>query len=511
MKKQFGRLYAVLLHQALKRPVRKRPDNRLKCPPLSMIYSLALTLMFTGNNAFGQSPDNLIASVPPLDTITVKHRIELDSIQNSAVDQFSSVKKTYDSVMTVISEQSARLTREIDSLRNLNLQEDGLVSKLDSIEDWKDEKIRALTEKVEELKTSVTEKIKTLDLPPELEEKGRVLTTVMNELDVSLPDAGSPLALQDNLQIDLSGVENSLGNQSIPGSDNISLPETGLGGVGEQIDQYQDQFSALPPNIEEAASLAEQEATKISELNEIGQQLGEVGKVTEMAESLPDQKAIKEELTQKAQQQAIDHFQGKEEQLHKAMETLANYKQKYSKLEGLDQIPKKKPNAMRGKPFIERLVPGIALQIHRKDAWMVDFNLYAGYRFNARLTAGAGWNQRVAYIADEYEFDPDLRVYGPRFYGEFVIGQGFSGRLESEYMNTRLPPQFASRNADPDSREWVYSTMAGVKKEYRFLGKVKGTMMLLYNLHDPQHRSPYVDKLMVRFGFEFARKKATKH
>jgi hypothetical protein len=78
-------------------------------------------------------------------------------------------------------------------------------------------------------------------------------------------------------------------------------------------------------------------------------------------------------------------------------------------------------------------------------------------------------------------------------------------------MNTRLPPQFASGNADPDSREWVYSTMAGVKKEYRFLGKVKGTMMLLYNLHDPQHRSPYVDKLMVRFGFEFARKKATKH
>jgi hypothetical protein len=249
---------------------------------------------------------------------------------------------------------------------------------------------------------------------------------------------------------------------------------------------------------------------KISEVTEISEQLIEVGEVTEMAGSLPDQQAVKEELTRKAKQQAIDHFQGKEEQLQKAMETLAKYKQKYSKLEGLDQIPKKKSNEMRGKPLVERVVPGIALQIHRKDAWMVDFNVYAGYRFNPRLIVGAGWNQRVAYDADEPQFEPDLRIFGPRLFGEFAVGQGFSGRLESECMNTRVPPQFASGNADADGREWVFSTVAGIKKEYRFLRKVKGTMMLLYNLHDPNHRSPYADKLMVRFGFEFEMKKKPK-
>jgi hypothetical protein len=330
----------------------------------------------------------------------------------------------------------------------------------------------------------------------------------VNELNVSVPEADIPAALKQDLQV--PGLENPLSDQSIRGLENIDLKDVSLGEVGEQIGQYQDRLPTLPATMEEASSMAEGQAMKIADVNEVSDRLGEAASVTEMA-SLPDEQAVKEELVQKAQQQAVNHFQGREEQLQKAMETLAKYKQKYSKLEGLDQIPEKKPNAMRGKPFIERVIPGIALQIHRKDAWMVDFNLYAGYRFNSRLTAGAGWNQRVAYNADEYEFDPDLRVYGPRFYGEFVIGQGFSGRLESEYMNTRLPPQFASGNADPDSREWVYSTMAGVKKEYRFLGKVKGTMMLLYNLHDPQHRSPYVDKLMVRFGFEFARKKATKH
>jgi hypothetical protein len=470
-----------------------------------------MILIFACSYTYGQSLDSLITPHLPLDTLTVKGQTELDSIQNSAANQFSSIKETYDSVMTEVNEQSTRLKREIDSVRNLNLRGEGLLSKLDSIDHWKSESINALNEKVERLKTRVTEEIKSLDLPPELEEKGRELSAVMNSLDVSVPDAAIPFKLSDNLQVDLPGLENPLGDQSTPGIDNISLPQTDLGEVGEQINQYQDQLSALPANAEEASSLAEEQAMKISEVNEIGEQLGEAGKVTEMAGSLPDEKVIKEELAQKAQQQAIDHFQGKEEQLQKAMETLAKYKQKYSKLDGLDNIPKKRTNVMRGKPFIERIVPGIALQIHRKDAWMVDFNLYAGYRFNPRLTAGAGWNQRVAYDTDNNEFEPDLRIYGPRLFGDFAIGQGFSSRLEPEYMNTRVPPQFSSGNTDANGREWVFSTIVGIKKEYTFLRNVKGTMMLLYNLHDPHHRSPYGDKLMMRFGFEFARKKASKH
>jgi hypothetical protein len=469
-----------------------------------------MILIFACSYAHGQSPNSLITPHLPLVTLTVKGQTELDSIQNSASEQFSSIKKMYDSVMTVVSLQSTRLKSEIDSLHNLNLPEKGLLSRLDSIEDWKDEMIQALNEKVESLKTSVAEKIKALNLPPALEEKGHELGVMMNELDVSLPDAAIPFKLSDNLQVDLPGLGNPLGDQSTPGIDNISLPQTDLGEVGEQINKYQDQLSALPANMEEASSLAEEQAMKVSEVNKIGEQLGEAGKVTEMAGSLPDEKAIKEELAQKAQQQALDHFHGKQEQLKKAMETLAKYKRKYSKLEGLDDLPKKRPNKMRGKPFVERLVPGIAMQIHRKDAWMVDFNLYSGYRFNARLTAGAGWNQRVAYNADQNEFDPDLRIYGPRLYGEFAVGHGFSGRLETETMNTRVPPQFSSRNADSNGREWVFSAMAGIKKEYRFLKNVKGTMLLLYNLHDPHHWSPYGDKLMVRFGFEFPMKKGSK-
>jgi hypothetical protein len=468
-----------------------------------MIRPLAAIFVFAGSYAFGQSPDSLIPPLSTPETNISREQSELDSVRNSAAAQFGSIKTSYDSAMTAVSEQTKRINNEIDSLRTLNLPGEGLLSKLDSIKRWNDDKINALNEKVEKLKTSVTEKINALQLPPGLEEKGRDLTTMVNELDVSLPDADISSALEDELKLDLPGVENQLGDQSIPGIDNLNLQDANLGEVGGPINQYQDQLSNPPASMEEASSMAEEQAMKISEVNGIGEQLGDAAKVAEMAGSVPDQEAIREELVQKVQQQAVDHFQGKEEQLQKAMETLAKYKQKYSKLEGLDQIPKRRPNEMRDKPFIERLVPGIALQIHRKDAWMVDFNLYAGYRFNPRLAVGAGWNQRVAYDADKYEFNPELRIYGPRLYGQHAIGEGFSARLETEYMNTLVPPQFSSKYADVNGREWVYSTMAGIKKEYRFLGNVKGTMMLLYNLHDRYHRSPYGDKLMVRFGFEF--------
>jgi hypothetical protein len=177
-----------------------------------MILSLAVMLIFNCSCAYGQSPDSLITPHLPLDTLTVKGQTELDSIQNSAAEQFNSIRETYDSVMTVVSEQSTRVNREIDSLHNLNLPGEGLLSKLDSIEHWKNEKINALNGKVEELKIKVTEKVKTLDLPPELEEKGRELSAVMNSLEVSVPDAGIPLALQHNLQVDLPGLENPLGD-----------------------------------------------------------------------------------------------------------------------------------------------------------------------------------------------------------------------------------------------------------------------------------------------------------
>ncbi|HLT71058.1 MAG TPA: hypothetical protein VKZ75_00330 [Cyclobacteriaceae bacterium] len=402
---------------------------------------------------------------------------------------------SYDSVMAVRDEQISDLGGKLDSLPNLQRSEEYLFNKLDSATDLTTSKIDTLKKKVMSLKSDMPSEINTPDLPADLEDAQSRLNQLTEDLNISFPQLETSSG--SDIPASLSEIEYPFSDQTLPRTGNINLR------AGE--------LTATPISVDEATMLVEDEVTRILSVDEIKTQISETDKLTDMMGPAWDQQSVADELTHQAQEQAVDHFLGKEkeEQLQKAMETLAKYKKKYSSVQGIEDIARKRRNPLKDKPFIERLVPGIALQIHRKDSWMVDFNLYSGYRFSPRFTAGAGWNQRIAYDADDYEFEPDLRIYGPRTYGEFAIGEGFSARLEMEYMNTRLPPQFSSGQADVNGREWVFSALAGIKKEYRFLKDVKGTMMLLHNLHDPHHRSPYVDKLMVRFGFEFPMKKNT--
>ena len=98
-----------------------------------------------------------------------------------------------------------------------------------------------------------------------------------------------------------------------------------------------------------------------------------------------------------AKEKAIDHFAGKQEQLKAAMDKMAKYKQKYSSVSSIKDLPKRPPNAMKGKPLVERLVPGLFFQFQQKNYNLFDFNPYLGYKLSGRFTSGLGWNQRYAY------------------------------------------------------------------------------------------------------------------
>ena len=78
--------------------------------------------------------------------------------------------------------------------------------------------------------------------------------------------------------------------------------------------------------------------------------------------------------------------------------------------------------------------------------------------------------------------------------------KGFSGRLEVEVMNTpvRVPP-----SQDFATQEWVWSAMAGLKKEYKISKSLRGNAQVLYNLFNPHYKSPYTDRLNMRIGIEY--------
>lgn len=469
------------------------------------------------------SLDTLFQNPSLPDTIGNKQLQSLDSIQSRADESFNSLKHSYDSITSIADRASSQIERCIDSLNNINLPASHLTNKLDSIAQWKDENLKGIQAKVDDLKSKLNEKIYSLDLPEELTEKSQQVTALVDKYDVTFPDTSLPgLNLGNDLTLNLPKIDSPLSGQSLPDINNplsgqqlpsasetslpnVDIPSADLNGVTDQISQYQNKIAeAVPQNIGDVQAIAEKEASNYAQMGDVQKQIGEAEQLGDISQ-LQNEKAVKEKLKEEAKKQAVNHFAGKEQQLQQAMDQMAKYKKKYESIQSLaelSELSKKKRNPLHNKPFIERLVPGIALQIHRRDAWMVDFNPYLGYRFNEHLTAGLGWNQRIAYNFDINAFQQQYQIFGPRIYGEYKIGKGFSGRLEVEYMKTIVPTQFSSGHTDELGREWVFSTMAGLKKDYRFIGKVNGTVMIMYNLYDPDHRSPY-ERLNMRFGFEF--------
>jgi hypothetical protein len=134
-------------------------------------------------------------------------------------------------------------------------------------------------------------------------------------------------------------------------------------------------------------------------------------------------------------------------------------------------------------------VPGVAFQILRNTNLFLDINPYAGYRITGRLTSGLGWNQRIGYSTTYNHFTSVTHIYGPRGFIECKIWKGFSARLEGELMNTIVPPLYKNPIADQGQREWVITPMIGLKKENRFVKKVKGTAFVVQSIR-PQTQKP---------------------
>lgn len=472
--------------------------------------SLLLCLPFGG---FSQSEDSLGISntLPQADTVQLPHQEAIDSLQKAALHVHDSLRHVYDSVTGTAEIAVQRTRKQIDSVAALGLPADSFITRLDSIERWRNARLDSIANKIAALRANMRKELNGFDLPPEVARQVDAVLSRTNEPDLSLPD---------DIGINVPSLEHPVSGQSLPNIPDTNLSTENIGDLADplapigpdaptlsgQLPVQQQVAGVVPADTESAAVMLEEKAAALPATAGVAQQLDEASALNPMPATPEDPEAMKEKLVEDGKKMAVNHFAGKEAQLRQAMDKLSTLKKKYGSFESVANLPKKAPNPMREKPFVERLVPGVALQPGHSDHWLLDVNLYVGYRFTGRFTAGAGWNHRFAYDADANAFSSGPVIYGPRVYGEYDIGKGFSPRLELEYMNTYVPAQFASNPDNPDSREWVFGTMAGMKKEYTITRRLKGTVLLLYNVYDPHHKSPYKNRLNGRFGVEWGMK-----
>ena len=486
-----------------------------------------------------QSPQN--AKLEKLDSlqnhyqnnnIVKRSTDKVDSIQARFYQRSDSLKNTCKNKLSKLDAAKSVLQKKLDSLNTLKIPANHVTAKLDSLNKIRDITMAEFDKKLQSIKDKTITKLKTLDLPPEATNKLNAVTKNIEAANISnlniptLNGLSSPLDKVNemgqlpnvNNPMQTSGITEKLGDINAPNADfeqltgaNESLSDInkGTGAAGEYSEEAKEMAKGNFDKVKNIPKTAEEKATQVSGIKEIEEQTKGLHQYKDMTGKAKDPDALKKEALEKAKQTAVNHFAGKEEQLKAAMEKISKYKQKYSNVKDISELPKRPPNEMRDKPLIERIVPGLGIQFQKKgEDLLVDLNPYAGYRFTGRIKAGLGWNQRIAYDIDKRKFSPDARIYGPRAFGEFRLGKGFYPRAEIEVMNTRIPPMISA--IDPMKREWVWGAFLGIKKEYKLFKGVKGTAMVMARLINPSHKSPYAEIVNARFGFEFPMKKKIK-
>ena len=259
---------------------------------------------------------------------------QLDSIRQQTESNYSSFKNRYDSVNQSASASQNKLQSKIDSLTTLNLPALNLSHKLDSTKEARTSKLKELESKWESTKSKHTSSITELNLPPPWDQGQQRLVAATSKLDIKLPipEANLPsLSLGQGLNIDLPGVENTLGDVGINSPDLSDIKPKEL----NQLEGYtQDVKAVKEGKVDEVIDNQLQNVTGVGELQ---------AQQNQMEMPSLDQAKAKQQYLQMAKLSAKEHFAGKFDQVDNAMSNMSKLKKKYSSVQSIKTCPNANP------------------------------------------------------------------------------------------------------------------------------------------------------------------------
>jgi hypothetical protein len=488
-------------------------------------------------------------------------RNKADTIRNGLNSKYDSVKRKVTKPTEKVSDQiqkvnaaQAKLTQKIDSIKASANPNTLLVKSLDSLRSGLDSlkqkgvlrKVNGTSAKARKAQQKVNDKMSAIEGKAnqkigEFSSRGANIGSLNVPSVPGLAGVNNPMGKM-NLNTDLKlpeinantnlGIDSRAVGQEMKGANELTkIPQEKLGEL-KNIDAVKD----VQGKVGDVSKIANEANGYAGDVKSIAQgKIGEVEQVPDMMENklanLDDAKGLQKEIgtgneylkmassdpevakelaLNKAKDVAIDHFVGHEQELKAALDKMSKVKSKSKYAEGVLDMFKKPANPMKGKPFIERLVPGVTLQLQKSSNIWIDVNPYLTYRISGRFAAAAGWNERLSTNFKKRYFVPNEHIFGPRAFVEFKLKEGIILKVETEWMNTYITSVFPAYQVETNVRSWVWSTFAGVKNVFNFSKHVKGNVQVLYNLYNPEKISPYTNRLNVRFGFEFPLKKKPK-
>jgi len=243
------------------------------------------------------------------------------------------------------------------------------------------------------------------------------------------------------------------------------------------------------------------------EISGAQEQLKGLDQEKEKLKALQNKEAFKKQTMAKAREEVVQQIITQNTKMMQAVDKISVYQKQGGAMAGMVKGLPKRPVKSRRPPFIERFVPGVTLQVQKGNMWLIDLNPTLRFKVRSILSTGLGYNYRVV-IDQSGKYKREERISGFRSFTEFSIRKGLSIRADVERMSAYVPLVYAQ--PDVKERKYVWSYMIGLRKDFGLGAGVLGNVQFMYNIYDPKRESPYLNRLNVRFGFEFPLKKKAK-
>ena len=478
--------------------------NRCFCRYFSLamkkIKYLLLAILTT--NFVVHAQDSLIQKVKqPADSILTSQNKKLDSLQyefNLSAQRF---QESYKPQLLILSKNLAKLNQKKDSLTHRMLPATFLSHQIDSLVQARTKSLRELQSKIEKTKKETLTKIPSLHLPPEATHEIDAFTKSINGF--TFPNIPS----WDLPQLEVSSVLSS--GLSLPNINNYSLQNLHLNKL--RPPSFAAMETALSSRIKEVQNVKnrvvsqkaiEEGVLKVAEENaEIKSFLKEKGNVANLEKQISEIKNKKsiDSMAMEQLKPSLNHFEGKGQELRSAMTSISKIKDNYADVTSLANLPRKPPNELKGKPWQERTIVGLNYFILTKNSLFADFNPYIGWRFNPKITAYLGWNERMSLrpFLQTTTYD---RVYGVRGAVSYTWQHGISFTVAPEVMSAYVPTDLT---LDQKNKALVWGAYTGVRKNYPLGKKFTCYSEVLYNFNYKSQKNIYNDRVVFRFGMEF--------
>jgi len=514
-------------------------QDRLSIPSLKNNHKTSSTDSI--GNAINQKEKAVLSKADSVEGKIDKLETSITSKETAYTDSLQELAQRFEQKV-----QINKLKTKIDSLKNAGMAYEKYTGKLDSLQKYNPQhKLQQNLSSAESKMQKVTGETGSV-----VNEKLKLLSTESNGQG-NVPGAVNIPGVKTG---NIPGISQS--NSKLPGvnpnlPDVPSVKEPAVGSLNSQSLPNMKTDIGKPANLDAAAELKKVDAVtkETKELNQYSQKASEYTKDIKNIESVDqskmasmEDKVVKDvtstgELSElqkqdkllKEQQAKLESFKHPEEykkqtlerskkmvaqqmalyekQLQQSVSKISKYQTKAGTiLSQTGDLPKKRDPLKRLKTW-EKFVPGLTLQIQKPGAWLVDFNPSLRYRLTSYWSIGTGWNERAVFGNYVVPYS-EARIFGARAFTEVIIFKGFSMRLDAEDMNAFVPLHLQQQDAG--KRIWVWSYMAGLKKDFSFVRRVTGNVQFMYNLYTSSNYSPYPTRLNVRFGFEPVLKKRIK-